>query len=163
MAKAQTPTKAAPSLVKGIKPPRMRPALAQAVTLIVEQGTTQREAAKRVGMDESALGRALRRPPIAAYVETAIAQQAIGAEALKARAKVLALNRAIDLMHNAASEAVQARMVELFAGEAKGAGVNVVVNQAPSGYQYRRPLDQASSAIDGQAVEINGNSATVGK
>jgi hypothetical protein len=163
MAKAQTVTKAPPALVKGIKPPRMRPALAQAVQLIVEQGTTQREAAKRAGMDESALGRALRRPPIAAYLETAIAQFAIGADSLKARAKVLALHRAIDLMHNAQSEAVQARMVELFAGESKGPGVNVVVNQAPSGYQYRRPLDQASSDIEGQAIEINQQSPNVGQ
>lgn len=100
----------------------------------------------------------MRRPPIAAYLETAIAQFAIGAESLKTRAKVMALHRGIELMHNAQSEAVQARMVELFAGESKGPGVVVVNNQAPSGYQYRRPLDQASSAIDGQAIDITDNS-----
>jgi len=63
-------------------------------------------------------------------------------EALKAPFKAQAFIVGNDLMRNAKSEAVKARMVEFFAGESKGSNVNVAVqvNNAPAkGYSYVRP------------------------
>lgn len=141
---ARTPTKPANKpllpLPKVPQPPRMRPALRNAVALIVEQGTTQREAARRAGMDESSLGRALAKPHIKAYVDTQKALFLTDMLKLKERAKAIAIAQGIDLMHNATSEAVRARMVELFAGEVRsGASVAVQVNVDRGGYEFVRP------------------------
>lgn len=134
------------------KAPRMRPALRQAVSLIVEQGLTQRAAAGRVGMNETSLGRALQRKDIAAYVESQKALLALDADKIKARGRSMALLVGIDLLHNAQSEAVRARMVEFFAGEARAApSVSVTVNQnAGGGYEYVRP-GQVIEIVEGKA------------
>lgn len=141
---ARTPTKPANKpllpLPKVPQPPRMRPALREAVTLIVEKGITQREAAKRVGMNETALGRALAKPHIKAYVEAQKALFLTDMLKLKDRAKSIAIATGIDLMHTATSEAVRARMVELFAGEVRsGPSVAVQVNVDRAGYEFVRP------------------------
>lgn len=115
-------------------------------------------------MTETALGRALKRADIAAYVDAQLAQQALDADSLKGRAKIMAIHRGIDLMHNAQSEAVQARMVELFAGEDRKAPlVNVNIGATSKGYEYappgsqvveiRTPPDSPSSADDKQALD----------
>lgn len=141
---ARTPTK---PLDIARKAPRMRPALRQAIGLIVEEGKTQRAAAEAVGMNETSLGRALARPAIREYVENQKALITLEADKIKARGRSLALLVGLDLLHNAKSEAVKARMVEFFAGEPKsGPSVNVQINQnAANGYEYARP---------GQVVEI---------
>ena len=127
-------------LPKVQQPPRMRPALRQAVELIVEKGVTQREAAKQAGMNETALGRALAKPHIKAYIEAQKALFLTDMLKLKDRAKAIAIAQGIDLMHTATSEAVRARMVELFAGEARsGPSVAVQVNVDRGGYEFVRP------------------------
>lgn len=165
---ARTPTKPANKallpLPKVPQPPRMRPALREAVTLIVEKGITQREAAKRVGMNETALGRAISKPHIKAYIDNEKALFLTDMLKLKDRAKSIAIATGIDLMHSAQSEAVRARMVELFAGEAKsGPSVAVQVNVDRGGYEFVRPgarmvdispiTDAPSGGDDSQATE----------
>jgi len=161
----KTRGKAAAPAWTAVKRPKMRPALAKAVDLIVEQGTTQREAARRVGMTETALGRALKREAIADYMEARYAQEALDADAFDARAKILAKNRGVELMFNAKSEQVQARMVELFAGkERNGPLVSLTIGAQSKGYEYappgstivevRSPLDSPSSADDDQALDM---------
>lgn len=91
-------------------------------------------------MDESSLGRALAKPHIKAYVEAQKALFLTDMLKLKERAKAIAIAQGIDLMHNATSEAVKARMVELFAGEARsGPSVAVQVNVDRGGYEFVRP------------------------
>ena len=158
------------------KRPYMRAALEKAIFHIVKQGKTQREAAEREGMTEAALSRALKRPPIAAWVEYLKSQETIDAISLKARANAMAIQRGIDLMFNAQSEAVQARMVELFAGEAKtGTQVNVNIGAKANGYEYLRPgarvieiragdggpQDTASSGEIGQGLDSIDDAETV--
>lgn len=162
---ARTPAKPVnkglPPLPNVPQPPRMRPALREAVTLIVEKGITQREAAKRSGMNETALGRALAKPHIKAYVDTQKALFITDMLKLKERAKAIAIAQGIDLMHNATSEAVRARMVELFAGEAKsGPSVAVQVNVDRGGYEFVRPgskvveiSSQSDDASDGDCTQ----------
>lgn len=118
----------------------MRPKLRHAVTLIVEEGRTQRDAAARAGLDERSLSRSLKIPHIAAYVEQQKAIAVLDADTLKASAKRMAIRVGIGLLHDAKSEQVKARMVEFFAGEAKtGSAVNVQVNVDRGGYEFRRP------------------------
>lgn len=120
--------------------PRMRGPLRAAILHMVETGCSQRQAAIHAGMNETALGRALRKPAIAGWKQSLEAQYALDAEQLKGRAKAIAIHAGIDLLHNAQSEAVRARMVELFAGEAKaGTQVNVNIGAKASGYEYLRP------------------------
>lgn len=141
---ARTPTKPANKpllpLPKVPQPPRMRPALRMAVELIIELGVSQREASRRAGMNETVLGRALKKPHIAAYVEHQKALFLTDMLKLKDRAKAIAIAQGIDLMHSAQSEAVRARMVELFASEPRpGASVAVQVNVDRGGYEFVRP------------------------
>ena len=149
---------------KGAQPPRMRAPLRKAVDEIVWKGVTQREAAHRAGMNETALGRALARPAIAAWLEHLKAQAALDADKLKTQARAIAIQEGLRLMTQAQSEAVRARMVEFFAGEAKpGSQVNVQVNVDRGGYEFVRPgarmveiepaPDSASGAEDAQVPD----------
>lgn len=115
-------------------------------------------------MDESALGRALAKPHIKAYVDTQKALFITDMLKLKERAKAIAIAQGIDLMHSAQSEAVRARMVELFAGEAKAAPqFNVQINNDRGGYEFPRPgqrlvditpvPDTSSGDADSQATD----------
>lgn len=118
----------------------MRPALREACELIIQKGVTQREAALRAGMNERALSRALLKPHIKAWMDEQKAAFAVDMLQLKDRAKGIAIATGIELMHSAQSEAVRARMVELFAGDGKaGASVNVQVNVDRGGYEFVRP------------------------
>jgi hypothetical protein len=134
-----------------------------AVTLRVEKGLTGEEAAKLAGLSPAGFWKAWKQPHVqnlysdlkAAYIHRVMDRR----ELLRAKALI----EAERLLEHADSEAVRAKMVEFLAGEARGPAVSVTVNQAPSGYQYRRPLDQASSAIDGQAVDITPEPGKVGQ
>lgn len=165
---ARTPPKATNKpllpLPKVLQPPRMRPALREAVEFIVQKGVTQREASRLAGMNERALSRALLKPHIKAYVEHEKALFLTDMLKLKDRAKSIAIATGIELMHSAASEAVRARMVELFAGEPRpGASVAVQVNVDRGGYEFVRPgqkmvditpvPDTSSGDTDSQVTE----------
>lgn len=125
-----TPMNAKPAqrIAKVPSPPRMRANLRTAIDLIVSQGITQRDAARRAGMNETALGRALKKPHIQAFIEQQKALFVSDAEAMRPAYRALALRHAAYLALNAESEAVQARMVEFLAREPdKPASVNVAV------------------------------------
>lgn len=142
---------------QGRKPNRMRPQLRAAIDEIVWKGRTQREAARRAGLNETALGRALQRPEVALFLEQQKALATLDAIKLKEQAKAIAIREGIDLMVSAQSEQVRARMVEFFAGEGRQALVNVnvsAVQEAASGYRYQRPSDQASVVEDAQVVDV---------
>lgn len=147
------------------QPPKMRAPLKEAVSLIVHKGLTQRDTAKRVGMNETSLGRALAKPHIAAWVEYQKTLFAIDMAQLKDRAKAIAINVGIDLLNNATSEQVKARMVELFTSEPKpGSAVNVQVNVDRGGYEFipkgsrlvdiTPHTDAPSGEDDGQEADI---------
>ena len=146
-------------------PPSMRAKTREAVTLIIEHGITQREAARRAGMNEKSLSRALKRRDIAEYVEAEKAMFAAGLDRLRDHAKALALRRAMHLMHHASSEAVQVKMVELLAGERPDSGPAVQVNVTQTGgYEYPpkgarlvdiTPMDQGDDAMSAPNSQEN--------
>ena len=147
--RTKTRNKNAITAIEGAQPPRLRAPLRRAIDEIVWKGRTQRDAAKEAGMNETALGRALQRPHVAAYVEALKAQSVIDADKLKTQARAIAIQTGIELLRDAKSEAVKARMVEFFAGEAKaGTSVAVQVNVDRGGYEYARPGAQVVEIID---------------
>jgi hypothetical protein len=165
-----TPQKGPGSPAGAAKPLKIRAALSRALDVIAIEGQTQREAARRAGMSEWALSKALAKPHVSAELEQRRAQAAMGIEAIKGVAKASAYRVGLDLMHNSPDDKVRARMVELFAGETKQALVNVHVSapQEPAtGYRYRRPdqpaTDRTSDAEDAQVIDGQAQSTDVGE
>jgi hypothetical protein len=151
---AQTPATTAP------KPRRIRAALIRAIDAIAIDGQSQKDAARRAGMHETALSKALAKPHVAAVLEQRKALAAMEATQLKGIARSMAIRVGIDLMQNATSEQVRAKMVEFFAGESKQSGVAVQVNVGPNaGYIYARP-DPQSEPKQGQAIELTAKDVT---
>lgn len=143
------------------QPVRIGRKLGIALDAIAIQGKSVKDAALIANMNASALSRALSRPGIREILEQRKAQYCLDADQLKGVAKALAMRVGMELLQTSKSDAVKARLVEFFAGEARQAAVNVQINNAaPVGYAYRRP-DSPSDAIDGQALEIKGNGKAV--
>jgi hypothetical protein len=143
---------------------QLRPGLRLALDLIAFQGKTQRDAAAAAGMNETALSRALQKPHVQLYLENLKAQDAIDALALKRRATAMAIRRGVELMHEAKSEAVQARMVELFAGEhLRGAsgGTSVTVNVGSGGYAYTPPGTRIVEVIPPETDTASGGAGEI--
>ena len=112
----------------------------EALTYIAREGESTYQAAKRAGISSSHMYRSLERPEIREILDNLKAQYSLEMEQLKGMAKAFAYETGLDLMRNAKSEAVRARMVEFFAGEAKqGAQVNVQINNNGGGYEYVQP------------------------
>ena len=127
----------------GAKPPRMHAGTREAIELLVRTGMTQRWCAQQAGIDENSLSRALKKPHIAKYYEE---QQILALQDLKTirkRGEIAAINTGIELMQNAESEAVRARMVEFFGRGAINPSpstvVNVQNNVGSTGYEMARP------------------------
>ena len=143
------------------QPVRMAAKLLRAIDQVALHGKTNRDAAKIVGMNESALCRALRREAPKALLEERKALAALEADSLMGIAKTIAVSTGIELMQSAKSEQVRARMVEFFRGETRQPVVNVQVNNAaPHGYTYTRP-DSQSGVDKVQDAVIIGQSPSV--
>lgn len=128
--------------------------LRSALLTLAQEGTTKREAARRAGMNETALGKALRKPYVARELDAMKASVAAEIAGMKAHYRTLALEHAWYLAKNAKSEAVQARMVELLAGETRSAPmVNVTIGQSVQGYEYLPPGARLVE-IEGTATDL---------
>lgn len=140
----------------------------QALDLIATQGISQIKAAEIVGMDRSALNRAMQKEHVQAELEAKKVRYIAAQGAMRSTLRARALEVAADLMENAASEAVRMRAVEFLAGESKQTGVQVNVQtniHAGGGYEFVPPnarvveiaLDQASSDADAETPAISGD------
>lgn len=110
-----------------------------ALDLIATRGMSVTDAAAIVGMNRSALSRALNQPHVAEELEARKARYLQVMTATRGTLKARALEVARELMEGAASEAVRMRAVEFLAGESKpSASVSVTVNNSP-GYEYVPP------------------------
>lgn len=110
-----------------------------ALDLIATRGMSVTDAAAIVGMNRSALSRALNQPHVAEELEARKARYLQVMHATRGTLKARALEVARELMEGAASEAVRMRAVEFLAGETKaGPSVSVTVNNSP-GYEYVPP------------------------
>lgn len=114
----------------------------EAVHQMVTTGCTQRKAAEVAGMNETALGRALKRENVKQYMEQQKALFLSDINDLQRMSSAIAHQVGMDLMHNAKSESVRARMVELFKGErdkTPQVSVNIQQNIGGQGYEYAPP------------------------
>jgi lambda repressor-like predicted transcriptional regulator len=126
--------------------PRISEKIRAAIDARVRQGMSVSAAAEAAGLSRNGLAKALRRPAVQEH-EQAV-REAFVAETLASRALVAAraLQTAIDLLENAKSESVRARMVELLLSHLPDAP------QSPSataprptgagGYTYARPTGE---------------------
>lgn len=148
---AQTPVKVPEKAARKLQ---LRAALSVALDVIAYEGQTQREAARRAGMHETALARAIAKPHVQAELERRKQDAALTIDAIKGMAKAAAYRVGLDLMHNSPDHKVRAKMVELFAGETRGPAVVVQMNQhAGAGYVYTRP-DELSGEKGGQVIDM---------
>ena len=126
---------------------RISKKLREAIEILATDTKTQKAVAEQVGMGETSLCHALKRP----HVAEALAQRkqafALEVDKLKGMAKRKAILTGLELLDASQPASVRARMVEFFAGEPKNTPqIQVNVNQnAGSGYEFVRP---------GQMVEI---------
>lgn len=128
---------------------RISAKLRRAIDLIAIQGMSGRKAAEAAGLHEVSLYKALAKPHVAEALEARKAEIVLEADKLKGVARAIAIRTGIELMADAKSEAVKARMVEFFAGEPRAsANVAVQVNVDRGGYEYARPGAQVVEIID---------------
>ncbi len=109
-----------------------------AIDARVRQGLSIAEAAKAAGLSKNGFAKALKRPAVQENLQEVQRAFVAEAEASRALLKVRALEVAADLMMNAKSEAVRARMVEFLAsdGKATQVAVHVDARQLGGGYEY---------------------------
>ena len=148
---------------EGGKTLRISARIRTAIDAIARDGTTQREAAKRCGMNETALGKALAKPHIQVALEQAKALYSMEIDKLRGTAKALAIQTGLELMRSSKSDTIRARMVEFFAGEPRQPLVNVNIPGPDRGvYSYARPIsgepaqDSLTGASNRQPIEIEG-------
>jgi hypothetical protein len=118
--------------------PRISAKVRAAVDARVRQGLSIAEAAKAASLSKNGFAKALKRPAVQDHLQEVQRAFVAEAEASRALLKVRALEVAADLMMNAKSEAVRARMVEFLAGDGKApqVAVHVDARQTSPGYEY---------------------------
>ena len=155
------PAKAPLTSPKGAQPPRLRANLARALHILATEATTQRDAAIAAGINEKALSRALGRPAVKMHLESLKAQALLAAADTRKMARAWAIHVGMDLMRNAQSEAVRARMVEFFAGDPSGTGPSVVVNVGQAGYAYAPPGSRIVDITPAAPDTVSGDAAQI--
>lgn len=124
------------------RPARLSLKVRAAVEAMVTQGRNITQAAEDAGMSRNGLMKALKRSEVREHLEDRQKRFMADVEGKRALYKARALEVALDLMMNAKSESIRARMAEFLAADAKLSPVAVHIDARsvqPVGYQYRRP------------------------
>lgn len=124
------------------RPARMSQKVRVALHLMVTEGRNITQAAEAAGMSRNGLHKALKRPDVQDFLEDQRRKFISDMEGKRALYKAQALEVALDLMLNAKSESIRARMAEFLASDAKVSPVAVHIDARsvqPVGYTYRRP------------------------
>ena len=117
--------------------PRISAKVRDAVEFRVREGLSIAVAAEKAGLSRNGFAKALKRPAVQDLVRQVQEVFVIESEAARAVFKAQALEVALDLMLNAKSESVRARMVEFLAGDGKNPHVAVHVDaRQTGGYEY---------------------------
>ncbi len=140
----------------------------KAIQLKAEKGITGEQAADLAGVSYSGFWKAWGQPHVQAFFEECKAKYIQRITSRKDVIRARAIEIGEDLMVNAQSEQVKARLVEFFAGEPRQPLVNISIPAERQGvYSYRRPTaigqapDQASGGAIPQAIEIEGKAVEV--
>ena len=123
------------------KKPRISAKLRLAIDIRVRKGCTITEACEGAGISPAGWHKAMKRPAVQALLQNVQQRFVSEVNAGSAHRKAQALKVAVDLMHNAKSETVRARMAEFLAGDGRAPQVSVHVDAqgAPTGYEMARP------------------------
>lgn len=123
------------------RPARLSLKLRAAIEANVTKGQTIVQACQEAGMSTQGYHKAMKRAAVRDYLETVQRRFVIGTEANRALYKARAFEVALDLMLNAKSEAIRARMCEFLAGDGKVSPVSVHIDarQERRGYEFVRP------------------------
>lgn len=143
------------------RPGRLSAKLRAAIEAHVTKGLTILEACKEAGMSTAGFHKAMKRPAVRDYLETVQRRFVTGTEANRALYKARAFEVALDLMLNAKSEAIRARMCEFLAGDGKVSPVAVHIDARPDrgGYEFVRPgqrivdIEPGAAEADGLAIK----------
>lgn len=119
---------------------RLSAKLRRAIELRVTEGRTIAEACSSAGMSTQGYHKAMKRPAVRDHLEEVQRRFVVEAEANRGLIKAQALRVALDLMLNAKSESIRARMAEFLASDGKVPQVSVSIDARQGGaYEYRRP------------------------
>lgn len=134
------------------RPSRISAKLRRAIELRVAEGLSITEACNRAGLSTQGWHKAMRRTAVRDLLEQEERRFAASVMANRAVYQARALEVAMDLMLNAKSEAVRARMCEFLASDAKAPQLAVHIDarsEQPSGYRYSRPpsLDAVAAPL----------------
>ena len=117
--------------------PRISQRVRDAVHYRVHEGLSLVAAAEKAGLSRNGFAKALKRPAVQDLLRQVQEAFVLETEASRSVYKARALEVALDLMMNAKSETVRARMVEFLAGDGKTPQVAVHVDARQSGgYEY---------------------------
>lgn len=120
--------------------PRISSKLRRAIELRVRHGLTIEKACAEAAMSPAGYYKAMKRTAVKEHFEEVQQAYILETEQLRSMAKARAIEVALDLMHNAKSEAIRARMAEFLASEGKTPQVAVHVDaRQVQGYEYVRP------------------------
>lgn len=111
--------------------PRISVKIRTAIEARVRQGLGVAAAAEAAGMSRNGFAKALKRPAVQEHLWKMQAAFVAEIEASRAVYKAQALEAALDLMKNAQSETVRARMIEFLAGDVKSPKIAVRVDARP--------------------------------
>lgn len=120
--------------------PRISRKVRDAVECRVREGLSIVAAAEKAGLSRNGFAKALKRPAVQDLVKEVQETFIRETEALRSTYKARALEVALDLMLNAKSETVRARMAEFLASDAKAPQLAVHVDaRQQGGYDYVPP------------------------
>lgn len=141
------------------RPTRLSAKLRRAIELRVREGRTVTDACSEAGMSPQGFHKAMKRQAVRDHVEAVQRRFVAEVEAQRSIYKARAFEVALDLMLNAKSESVRARMAEFLASEGKvGQQVNVHVDARTvgGGYEFVRPGARLVEIEPGQVEVENG-------
>jgi hypothetical protein len=133
------------------RPSRLSPKLRRAIDLRVRKMLSIAEACQQAGLSTAGWYEAMQRPAVQGHLE-AVRQKFIAESAnLKAAARTMAYERAIELLTRTKNESIKLRLIEFLAGKGKGPQVAVHVNARSIGGGYEYPANLRSAP--GKVVE----------
>lgn len=141
-------------------PVRISAKIRQAMDLVAREGFSIVKACEEAGCSPAGYHKAMKREGVAEHFMKLQERFILELDHRRAFAKRLAIEVGLDLMENAKSEVIRARMVEFFAGDGKSPSVQVNVQNNVTGgaYEYaprgsRIVEIEAQDAIENSDVE----------
>jgi hypothetical protein len=126
-------------------------ALKRAIDIRIRTGASIAEACREAGLSMAGCHKAMKRPAVREHLQKMQSALVAEVEGQRVWARARAIEVAVNLIENAKSEAIRARMREFLAADAKAIPIVVHVDARtfdPPGYIYRRPGERLVDLLD---------------